>query len=495
MSRENPLEIPEITGLVASYLEGEDLARCVQVSKKWRDLLLPYRWRTVRVGSVPSSDSFRKSPRHRIGPYPSDIYRHRHLIHDLTLKGETNGLENYKYPNLRKLRIRTKDDAEDPEREVSLELVEMFPSLVCLILYVAKLASSTWPALLAHPCITSLYMRDGVIKAMDAPLFWELCRRLETLSILAVTFEDGAIPAETTFDHLRELHVDIKDSMVISEELALSLRCPNLEIFGWGNCEPTRNTGPPVLDTNCIPQGHWHRLGKLSIQNYFQDTQVASLLNGVGDGSLYQLRLADCRLEEQGSKALRQHFATLVSLYLGECLSVSSSGIRDILYSCPRLKHLHVKSVHGRDVANGGPWVCQNLRELYIGFMFEESEVDELQPEIFRRLSTLTRLEELEIVLPEDELFGDDHILKFRLENGMGHLASLQQLSLLSFGDAPKHITHVPQMGKKEVAWMLANWKKLRGIYGQLNNNPSINRKLKDVLEFLEIKTEYKSEE
>jgi len=47
-----------------------------------------------------------------------------------------------------------------------------------------------------------------------------------------------------------------------------------------------------------------------------------------------------------------------------------------------------------KDVVAGGPWVCQQLRKLTACFWFEESEKG-LQQEIFERLSTLTRLEEL----------------------------------------------------------------------------------------------------
>ncbi|KAF9359096.1 hypothetical protein BGX34_008542 [Mortierella sp. NVP85] len=207
------------------------------------------------------------------------------------------------------------------------------------------------------------------------------------------------------------------------------------------------------------------------------------MLDGVGDGGLVHLELHDCCLEEQGSEALRRHFATLVSLSLEDCRSVRGSAIRDILFSCPRLEILRAKIVRGRDVASGGPWVCQRLRELSIGFVFGESELG-LQQEVFRRLSTLTRLEQL-VILGEDALFGGDRMLEFRLENGMEQLASLQQLIAIGFGD-----TSPPQMGQRDVIWMLANWKKLRTIAGRLNDDPVIDRKVKSVFKILGIDTE-----
>ncbi|KAF9359097.1 hypothetical protein BGX34_008543 [Mortierella sp. NVP85] len=228
MSYTNPLEIPEITGLVASYLEGKDLAHCVQVSKKWRDLLLPYRWKTVNVGAVLTTYPSRQYPRRRFGPHPSDIYRHRHLIHDLTLTGETNGLENCNYPNLRKLDLSLLG-AEDFERELFLELTEPFPSLVSLCLQSLKLASPSWLSLSAHPRVTELILCDMAVKAADEPLFWVLCERLETLSFFTVIFDNGTIPAEGMFDRLRVLDVSEVENIALSAQMDLILRCPNLK--------------------------------------------------------------------------------------------------------------------------------------------------------------------------------------------------------------------------------------------------------------------------
>jgi hypothetical protein len=487
MSHENPLEIPEIVGLVASHLEGKDLARCVQVSKKWRDLLLPYRWRTVRAGSWPLNIP-QPFPRRRIGPHPSDLYRHRHLIHDLSLSGDTAGLENYNYPNLRKLSIDVTICAEDPEREVFLELVEMFPSLVELQLHATKLASSSWVALSMHPSITSLRLSEGVIKAMDEPLFWEVCQRLESLSLFMVTFNNGAIPAGAVLDRLHQLNFTAVGNLAISDQLDLILRCPNLKVLKWhGSGIGDFNE---QLNTDLIPKGYWHCLQELMIGHYFRDEQVASILEGVDPGNLVDLALANCCLGEQATEALRPHYATLVQLDISECRSVSSTVSRDVLSSCPRLKILYTNIVLARDVVNGGPWVCQQLKELVIGFLFGELELD-LQQEVFRRLSTLTRLEYLKMRIPSDEeSFEEEHVLEFRLENGLEQLATLQQLKSIHFDDLEGR-PYIPQMRKNEALWMLTNWKNLKRITGELNDDPSIDRKLKSAFEILDIETEF----
>jgi hypothetical protein len=45
------------------------------------------------------------------GRNQADIYRHRHLIHNLTMFGDLAGLDKYNYPNLRKLIVDYTDGA------------------------------------------------------------------------------------------------------------------------------------------------------------------------------------------------------------------------------------------------------------------------------------------------------------------------------------------------------------------------------------------------
>jgi hypothetical protein len=479
MLSEDPLEVPEIAGLVASYLKGKYLARCVQVSKGWRDRFLPYRWRTIKAGAK-LNDYSHKSSRRRLGPHPRDVYSHRHLIHDLWIIGKTTGLDKHHFPNLRKLRLEMD--------KVPPELAKIFPSMVKLHLDGPFVASNSWSALVAHPSITELTLLDQVIRVTNAPSFWEVCRRLDVLVLSNITFGDGVIPAlaGTVFDRLRRLEIEDQRGQDISYKLELILRCPNLKELRWIELVYIYNS--PIPNTELIREGHWHRLQELTVQHTFRDMQVASILKGIGVGSLARLTLKDCWLEEQGSKATC-HFATLAYLNIEHCCYVSSSGILDILCSCPRLEIFYAASVSARDVVNGGPWVCQRLRELRIGFLFRESDQD-LQREIFGRLSTLTRLESLVIHIPDIGHYGSEDILEFRLENGMGQLATLKQLTSLGF-ERSRNGTYASQMGQDEVLWMLANWKKLKSIAGKLSDDPEEDRRLKLVLWYLGVKTAF----
>ena len=444
-----------------------------------------------RCGGTCSSRTDGEPPITRTNPLTArsdltrDLYRHRHLIHDLSLSGDTAGLENYNYPNLRRLGLH---NILSYTEDLFLELLKTFPSLVELEFTGHKLSLPTLLALSAHPCIANLSLNGGVIKAMDAPIFWEVCGKLESLLLHGVSFENGAIPAGVVLDRLHNLRIFYLKTLAISDQLDLLLRCPNLRVLHWMEFGTDNSNEYLNLDKDRIPEGYWHCLQELEIQRYFQDKQVASIFRGVGSGNLVNMTLGDCHLGEQATKALGLHHATLVELDLWECRSVSSTFSRDVLSSCPRLKTLHTQAVLARDVVNGGPWVCQQLQTLAICFLFGELELD-LQHGIFGRLSTLTRLEFLLMRIPsDDESFERGRILEFRLENGLEQLATLQQLTTMDFEESEVNV-YAPQMGKHEAGWMLANWKKLRSILGVLNDDPSTDSKLMSMFKIFDINT------
>jgi hypothetical protein len=365
----------------------------------------------------------------------------------------------------------------------------MFPSLVKLDVLGVKLASSSWLGLAAHPHMTDLHLSTIVINATDAPLLWRVCGRLRYLGLHEVAFDNGTIPAGAVFDHMRELIIaeggwDPSDQLNSSEQLDLILRCPNLEKVSWHAPQSDENDEHPNLQTDRIPEEHWHRLEELSLHQHFQDKQLASILEGIGDESLVHLALNGSLLEVQVSKALHSQYATLVTLDLDQCRSVSSTVSRDVLSSCPRLESLITKGVLARDVVAGGPWVCQRLRVLGICFLFGESEQD-LQQAIFGRLSALTQLEHWYMHIPTERHNEETGVLEFRLENGLERLATLRRLTTLGFEAWPGLEAYVPQMGKDEVVWMLANWKKLERVIGTFNRDPEEDQSLKDLFKML----------
>jgi hypothetical protein len=254
MLSENPLEIPEVASLVASYLKGKDLANCVRASKRWRDLFLPHRWRFTQVG-------IKFNTTHRIGPPPDDIYYHRHLIQHLEFIGELAGLDKYHYPNIHTLKVDFSQGVKDPEQKISLELTEMFPALVTLHLYSVTVTPTSWDTLSTHPHIRNLCLSEIRINVECEPIFWKTCKKLESLELNDVFFDVGLLPTNVVFDRMRQLCISKATELDTTTQLDLMLRCPRLEDLNWfcynisdGQIVPIHH---PIWD------GRWPHLNKL----------------------------------------------------------------------------------------------------------------------------------------------------------------------------------------------------------------------------------------
>ncbi|KAK3819586.1 MAG: hypothetical protein J3Q66DRAFT_334970 [Benniella sp.] len=481
MPLDNPLEIPEITGIVASYLAPKDLASCLRVSKEWLALFLPHRWKSINVGFKPSKKSdgsISMRSFSRFGPHAADIYRHRHLIHNLKISGDLDGLDKYIYPNLRKLVVDYYHGAKEPDRMIFLELVEMFPLVESLDLDYVKIEAATWLTLSTHSHITTLSLEGIVITSSAVSGFWRTWTKLECLVLRGVTIEGGAIPDDVMFLRLTSLslcHMDLYGA----QQLRLIFQCPALRSFEWRDSE-WDDGDTYTVTKDLIPNEGWPHLKVLEIEGR-DDTEVASILEGIGNQheGLDRLHLYDCAFLDQSSRALELHFSTLVDLTL-PTLSVPSAVIPDILCSCPRLQSLFVGCVLVRDIVNGGDWACRQLKTLRICFRLEEGEQD-LQHDLFTRLSSLVRLECLSMGYHEPEGTHRHSTVEFRLENGLGQLASLKQLKILKFHGC------CPQLSMDEIAWMKVHWKNLTITGGPLHKEHEEDENLKAAMKILGI--------
>jgi hypothetical protein len=209
-----------------------------------------------------------------------------------------------------------------------------------------------------------------------------------------------------------------------------------------------------------------------------QDNELASILEGIWNCRLNitHFYLSRGSFGQQAFKALSFHHSTLVELDLEMSSSLASTGILDVLHSCPMLEVLRAKSISIRDIA-GRPWVCQQLRELKIRFGAEGAGQD-LKRLVFERLSTLPRLWRLDMcVLGVYE----DGVLQFRLDCGLGQLESLKELTILKFDHALR-LKKKQRLERKDIEWMMSNWKKLKHLIGPLNRDRTLNLQLKDVV-------------
>jgi len=478
MPPENPLHIPEIMSMVATYLEGSDLARCLRVSKSWRHVFLPHRWRVIKR----VVDKYR-----HFGPSRDALYKHRHLVQDLTMHTMyEQHTEFMHHPNLRRLDIDLfviDSDVYDNRETIRWDLTEKYPLLDHLSISNVDVNPTLCRALSEHPSLKSLYLYNSEMKRNNRTVFWEACRNLEGLEMRSIDYKDRSmsVPKDAVFNRMRTLKIkDAYRRFPPLELLDLVFHCPRLESFEWDLVIPFKIR---IMINHPIQKDHWPLLNELRNPREPQDTEFASIITGIGNslGRIAELHIAGGTFGPQAFRALDFHFDTLVDLYVGEFASSISSAIRDVLCSCPNLENMQAPSIYAKDIAEGGPWLCRGLRKLVILFLVRETEQD-LCPLVFERLSTLTRLTTLDMGYPietDNDTLGSS--LQFRLDCGVEQLACLQELRTVGFYSG-YHVERKQQLGTKDVEWMAGNWRKLKAVNGNLNKNPEVDRQLRCVL-------------
>jgi len=353
MPPRNPLEIPEIVDKIASHLTEKDFERCVCVSKGWRDSFLHYRWRYIRR-------VFEAKGKRSQRPDQAALYIHRHFVEELTIRGDFGPDKSCAYPNLRTMQLFCYDNSlkekQNKRRIIDLDLAENYPSLNHLSLDFVHVEPQLCRALSKHPAIRNLSLDRAEIKSFAVQDFFKACKNLESLSMnnSYVNDESVPVPKDLVFERMRELNLSGDKEWFYSRVLAMTFHCPVLESFLWEN-------GPFIIRISInhpIKKHHQPRVTDLKISRYPEDTEWASILGGIWDclGDITHLRTRGGLLGPQASKALGHHFSALVEL----AMSAQSSTIRDVLCSCPKLEILTSLSITARDIAESGPWVCDN---------------------------------------------------------------------------------------------------------------------------------------
>ncbi|KAF9363055.1 hypothetical protein BGX34_005002 [Mortierella sp. NVP85] len=464
------LDVPEIMSLIASYLNGKDLSKCVCVSKNWYGIFLPHRWRVIHsqfqdTGYILSS----------YGPKDEAIFKHRHLIQELLLVGELDPLETYHYPNTRHLLIDLYY-AKSTSRLLKVDIAGLHPSLVSLEFNSVDVPPSFWTAMLSHPHIKIMRWKCKYLTIHDGSAFWDVCRKLESLTLDGVAiYNKGAIPNDIIFDGLRSLAILRISGLNRAEQMHLFLQSPNLESLEWGYADFRSSADLSVIRP--VPRNHWPRVNKFHIDCNLKIADYVSIFEGIGDGlgNIVDLRLGHQQWGEQTYQAIALHYGNLVKVDLSSSYHTSSPVILDFLCFCPRLEFLSARAVYAKDIVERGPWICLQLRVLTTLILVGEEDRD-LQPAVFERLSTLVQLKELMMLGGSSMEPFNGSLLEFRLDQGMGQLASLQNLAKLTF--------RVPyfQLEIQEVEWMMETWKNLKCITGDLHSDREANAELVRVI-------------
>jgi hypothetical protein len=433
-------------------------------------MFLPHRWRVVRAGL--SENIHREtSP---IGPKQDAICKHRHLIQDLTLLNKISGYAKFYYPNLRRLVIDNDGHSNEGDR-FFMDLTTKAPMLVDLKLVCVKTPLRFWDTLSKHPHLRNLCLKHIPFKVDGLPGFWRTCMNLERFEMHHAKMEAGCRPWNVVFDRLRHLKLGATNLLEDTYLLDLMIQSPRLEsldLMIWGSVAIKEQ---PLI-------GDWPYLKKLYIGGSTEDAHLAFIFKRVreGAGNIVDVEPYLSGLDTQ-ARVFGSHFSSFVDVDLLYGVTTSVSTIPDIMCLCPRLERLRGRNALARSVAERGPWVCQQLRELRIQFLFDASGSEQdLKQLMFEQLSTLIRLERL--TLDYDHYFRDPRYgaLEVRLDCGLGKLASLQQMNYLRL-HTTSHGGPSPNLGMGEVEWILENWKKLEVVKGDLNASMIVTAQLQSV--------------
>jgi len=409
----NPLDIPEIRSMVGQYLDRQDLARCVRVSKSWHASFVPLVWSTIwaydehfKIPGTPSVEAF---------------LRHSHYIKDLNL--DIDAPQEFSLtpcPNLLNLIVRFYRFKQSKSIDIIPVEIAKYEQLRSLTILNGCSNSERviWKPVHYHN-LSELHLNLLEIEGTTA--FWVLCSQLVSLKLGNVSVDE--MPARSiTFDRLQHLNLRLKSQNPIEHQLDWITQCSNLTSLNWCYSTDIDDEHTSRIMKRFAP-GTWPHLSELSLEGIeFTDAQLARVIGAMQD--LKSLAVHTCKVGSRFLKALRHHSQTLISLDTTSCEVLTRSLVPGILTSFPHLETLYVQPVMCEDIIDSPPWVCEDsLRLLYIGFLVTPNQDAEYNQQVLQRISRLTNLKEIQLVRGPRGA----STLDLTLENGLEHLATWER--------------------------------------------------------------------
>ncbi|KAI8362196.1 hypothetical protein B0O80DRAFT_435266 [Mortierella sp. GBAus27b] len=488
----NSLDLPEILSRVASFLSSDEQARCLRVCKFWLETIEPLVWKELTI----DQDNL------QLCPTPDILQLHRHQIALLRIEGlSVSRSYIMEFPKLHTMTISLDYSPEEDEHDKNLDLesnamylIQSNPSIVCLKIIELRMyiTGSFWSSVSQLPQLKSISLHTGIMYGEDTiDAFWKACASLESLELVAIKLEkEDAVVVDcsstvstmsTTFPRLRRLQLFGLEGWDEMCQLDLFSQCPKLECLTWDQKATASARSPHWISGQLVKRiasRTWPHLRSVSLRQegaILQDSNISMILDGI-DQATRVCFPGGSGFGPLAFRALRRHFSHLQELDLLDGRDVESWMLQEILSSCPALTALRAPSLLAKDVVEGSPWVCLKMRALIVGFVFKSGE-ENLQPQVFERLSRLSSLEALHVgKVASGRLQGS---LDFRLECGLMALASLKRLTHLFLHGTRQSI------GPLDIAWMVTNWSCLRSIHGTLNTVPGENIRLRRLLRSL----------
>ncbi|KAG0212014.1 hypothetical protein BGX31_001571 [Mortierella sp. GBA43] len=411
MDNPSPLEIPEIVTIIGRSLKLGDLARGMR---------------------VPKVEAIRN---HRL------LVKEFHII-------DTHAWRHY--------------------RDVVFECSNLTSLQVCNDGFDMGPGTTIWGRAHGLQRLTRLEAYNIKIRELTEPVFWELCIRLEHLSMDRMSIH--APPDRSlVFERIQHLYL----SSYFSFGFGWIRQCPNLATL---YCDIDFYS-KDIVDslTECVTSGPFPKLHGLKlVGEVVVDEQLAGMISGMHQATV--IITPECSYGPLSFAALRRHipFLRFVDVH-GTHKDIASAVAIELLSSCPQLEYLVCEDLKSQDVLKSLPWVCAGSLKAFQAILYITKDEDEIrqQGRCLEKISQLVNLEHLNISVFL-EINETDPPLGQGMGEGLKHLASLRKLERLNLRGL--------EVTAQEVQWMINNLKSLKFVGGTLSwtNDRTLSRMFQD---------------
>jgi len=205
---------------------------------------------------------------------------------------------------------------------------------------------------------------------------------------------------------------------------------------------------------SCLQGSHWPHLTSLYL-DFDSGHLIAEVIGSRANVGLTELDLRGSGFDYTAWNAILRYprlVTTLETLYLADCLHVTSDMVHRILASLPNIIRFSAPAMHDGDVYEGidaHRWVCLGLKSFQV--TIRVCGGPEGHAAFHRKLGLLTNLEQLWTSNNHDHYNG----LCFRLGMGLDILQGLgRNLKDVNFAKSGS-------LSDADVSWMATHWSRL----------------------------------
>ncbi|OAQ31964.1 hypothetical protein K457DRAFT_16854 [Linnemannia elongata AG-77] len=374
--RRNPTHLPEILLLIGRHLSQGELTSCVRVSHVWHHYLEPLLWSNVSLLHPPQSNNNNSSRCNN-----SDRKHHCYRDMDHSTSHEASVVKNVRH--LRSLDIEhiyspflqhqlipvlqnrlfslSVEEYNSAVRQILQQNAQTLQTFVCRnvtsrqrqhhsLPQPAYEATELWLTLSSVTFLSELTLSAACVYTSDLRVFFQICERLEILSL-----ENGSVANLSPYkvDPLTNLRRLLLHRVSVNplRELDFIANCPNLEHLAW---RPLDNTplNPFMFHLVTLAPDRLARITSLDVsQTDLFDKQLATILSSglrltrlVAVHSPFGAYCADqvvCSMAD-----------TLEELDIRQChLMVQNPMLQIMLMTCKRLRYFRADEISVNDMS------------------------------------------------------------------------------------------------------------------------------------------------